>query len=155
MSNPLYTTRGRVEKVRGVHRRGHLETGHTMEMGVHGPIKAHYRIDAEDLPLPVDYMVIATGGGMLGTLNGVLEAREVSLDPDDIAARVEGHTRLRDGLPVLTEIVVHYTLRVPPEARETVERALERHASKCPSARTLEGAVEVRWTAEIRERPGS
>jgi hypothetical protein len=34
-----------------------------VELGVHGPIKAHYRLDAEpDLPLPVDYIVAATGG---------------------------------------------------------------------------------------------
>ncbi|WP_420635225.1 hypothetical protein [Candidatus Palauibacter sp.] len=30
-------------------------------LGVHGPIKSHYRIDAKDLPLPVDYQVAATG----------------------------------------------------------------------------------------------
>lgn len=58
----MYTTRARVWKVRGVHRRASLETAQEFDMGVHGPIKRHYRIDAEDLPLPVDYMVAATGG---------------------------------------------------------------------------------------------
>lgn len=62
MSEPLYTTRASVRKVRGVHRRASLETGHDFDMGVHGPIKAHYRIDAADLPLPVDYVAAATGG---------------------------------------------------------------------------------------------
>lgn len=90
---------------------------------------------------------------MLGTLNGALEARGITLEPDDITARVEGINRLRDGLPVLTEIVVRYRLRIPPGSRETVERALERHQSKCPSAQTLGAAVDVRWTAEIEERP--
>lgn len=88
---------------------------------------------------------------MLGTLNGALEARGIRLDPEDITADVEGINEVRDRIPVLTEIVVHYRLRIPPGTRETVERALERHASKCPSARSLEGAVRVRWTADITE----
>lgn len=90
---------------------------------------------------------------MLGTLNGALEARGIRLAPEDITAEVEGINRMRDGLPVLTEVVVHYALRIPEGTRERVERALERHASKCPTARSLQGAVEVRWTADIREVP--
>lgn len=89
---------------------------------------------------------------MLGTLNGALEVRGIRLDPEDIIAEVEGINRLRGGIPLLEEIVVHYRLRIPAEARGTVDRALERHVSKCPSALSLEGAVEVRWTAEIEEK---
>ena len=59
MSEPFYVSRARVEKVKGVHRRAHLETGTTFDVGVHGSIKAHYRIDAPDMPLPVDYLVAA------------------------------------------------------------------------------------------------
>lgn len=89
---------------------------------------------------------------MLGTLNGVLEARGIRLDPEDITAEVEGVNRVEDRLPVLTEVIVHYRLRIPPGTRETVDRALERHASKCPTAQSLVGAVEVRWTARIEEK---
>ncbi len=89
---------------------------------------------------------------MLGTLNGALEVRGIRLDPEDIIAEVEGVNRLRGGIPLLEEIVVHYRLRIPAEMRGTVDRALERHASKCPSALALQGAVEVRWTANIEER---
>ncbi len=91
---------------------------------------------------------------MLGTLNGALGVRRIRLDPDDIRAEVEGVNEMRDGLPVLTAIVVRYRLRIPPGTRETVERALERHASKCPTAQSLKGAVDVRWTAEIEEVEG-
>ncbi|HEX7050250.1 MAG TPA: hypothetical protein VF188_08630 [Longimicrobiales bacterium] len=63
MSDPFYIARARVEKVRGVHRRARLEVGGEFEMGVHGPVKTHYRLlDQPDLPLPVDYIVAATGG---------------------------------------------------------------------------------------------
>ena len=89
---------------------------------------------------------------MLGTLNGVLEARGIRLDPEDISADVEGINRVEDRLPVLTEVIVHYRLRIPAGTRDTVERALERHASKCPTAQSLAGAVDVRWTADIQEQ---
>lgn len=92
---------------------------------------------------------------MLGTLNGALEVRGVSLAPEDIVADVEGINRVNDRIPMLEEIVVHYHLRVPAEHRETVDRALESHAGKCPTARSLEGAIDVRWTAEIEELPAS
>lgn len=58
----LYEAKVRIEKVQGAHRRVTLSTGQTFEMGVHGPIKSYYRLDNEkDLPLPVDYIVGATG----------------------------------------------------------------------------------------------
>ncbi len=90
---------------------------------------------------------------MLGTLNGALEAREIKLAPEDITADVEGVNEVRDGLPVLTRIMVRYTLRIPAGSRETVDRALARHGSKCPTAASLAGAVVVEWEAEITESP--
>ena len=89
---------------------------------------------------------------MLGTLNGALEVREVRLEAADITADVEGSNQIRDGVPVLTEIVVRYRLRIPAGSRETVERALERHQSKCPTAQSIKNAIDVRWTAEIEEK---
>jgi len=88
---------------------------------------------------------------MLGTLNGALEAREVDLDPDDLVAEVEGINEMRGKVPVLTEIRVHYQMRIPAGTRETVEKVLSRHQEFCPSAQTLAGAVEVSWTADIEE----
>jgi len=62
MADPFYVARARVAKVEGVHRRARLTDGTEFDMGVHGEVKAHYRLDAKDLPLPVDYQVAATGG---------------------------------------------------------------------------------------------
>lgn len=62
-SSPLYVSRSTVDKVGGLHRRGTLEDGTTLEFGVHGPIKAHYGLDSQpNLPLPVDYLVAAAAG---------------------------------------------------------------------------------------------
>jgi hypothetical protein len=61
VSDSFYTSRSVIRKVRGVHRLARLEAGAEAEMGVHGAIKEHYNIDSPDLPLPVDYIVAATG----------------------------------------------------------------------------------------------
>lgn len=62
MSDAFYTIEAEIEKVAGVHRRVRLPSGGTFHVGVHGAIKAHYGLDhEEDRPLPVDYLVGATG----------------------------------------------------------------------------------------------
>lgn len=88
---------------------------------------------------------------MLGTLNGGLEARGVSLSGEQISADVVGYNEVRDGLPVLTRVHVHYHLSIPAASRETVDRLLAKHAEKCPTAASLRGAVEVTWTADITD----
>lgn len=64
MSEPFYVSSAEVTKVAGVHRRARLDAGDVLvELGVHGPIKEHYKLTGErDLPLPVDYVVAAAGG---------------------------------------------------------------------------------------------
>jgi hypothetical protein len=63
MSEPFYMARARVEKIAGLHRRAHLESGESFDMGVHGPVVALFKLSPErELPLPVDYIVAATGG---------------------------------------------------------------------------------------------
>jgi hypothetical protein len=62
MTESIYTAEAEVEKVAGVHRRVALATGDAFDVGVHGPIKTHYRLQHEpDRPLPVDYVVGAAG----------------------------------------------------------------------------------------------
>jgi uncharacterized OsmC-like protein len=77
--------------------------------------------------------------------------REIVLSPGAIRAEGEGINEIRDRIPVLTRIDVRYSLTVPPDVREKVDRALATHVAKCPTAQTLKGAVEIRWTADIQE----
>jgi hypothetical protein len=62
MGSPVYQALASVWKVEGVHREAEIATGVRFEMGVHGVIKEHYRLKGKNLPLPVDYIVAATGG---------------------------------------------------------------------------------------------
>ena len=62
MSEPFMVTRGSVTKQQNS-RGGQLFDGTELTFGVRGEVKTYYRLEAEpDLPLPVDYMVVATGG---------------------------------------------------------------------------------------------
>lgn len=61
-NDSVYTARASIAKVEGVHRRATLELGTEVDFGVHGAIKRHYNLDSPDRPLPVDYIVAATGG---------------------------------------------------------------------------------------------
>lgn len=71
---------------------------------------------------------------------------------DAISATAQGINEMRDGLPVLTRIEIHYELRLPPGApRDKVDRALATHVAKCPTARSLEGAVRVEWSADVSD----
>jgi hypothetical protein len=64
MTEPFYVSRAQVGKTSERHRRqATLEAGPSIEMGVHGAVKEYYKlVDAPNLPLPVDYIVAATGG---------------------------------------------------------------------------------------------
>ena len=88
---------------------------------------------------------------MLGTLNGALEVREIPMVPEAIKVTAEGINEVRDRVPVLTAIRLHYTLRVPSDARDKVDRALETHQAKCPTAQSLAAAVDITWTVDIEE----
>lgn len=88
---------------------------------------------------------------MLGTLNGALEVRGVKLEPDAVRVRAKGINEVRDKIPVLTEIKVHYGLTIPKGSREIVDRALSTHQEKCPTANSLKAAVRIVWTADIDE----
>ena len=58
----LYDSVVHVEKVHGTHRRATLPTGQTIDFGVHGAIAEHFRLEAQAMPLPVDYIVASTAG---------------------------------------------------------------------------------------------
>ncbi|HUG41434.1 MAG TPA: hypothetical protein VMM12_13180 [Longimicrobiales bacterium] len=52
---------------------------------------------------------------------------------------------------MLVRIHVSYSLRTPAGSRAEVERALARHAARCPTALSLKGAIEVTWHAQVDE----
>ena len=68
----------------------------------------------------------------------------------DIRCSAEGTNEVVDRIIVLTRIHVHYTIRLPEGAdRETVDRALASHVSKCPTAVSIMDSVAIDWTADV------
>ena len=56
-----------------------------------------------------------------------------------------------DRIIVLTRIDVHYSIRLPEGAdMEKVQRALDTHVEKCPTAQSIKDSVAVTWSVEWR-----
>lgn len=63
MADPVYVAHVTLTQHGSLHRRARLASGETVDFGVHGPIRELFRLNPErELPLPVDYIVAATGG---------------------------------------------------------------------------------------------
>ena len=64
MSEPLYRSRVRIQKLKGPHRLAWIEPFESpFEFGVHGPIADFYGAQtAEPIPTTLDHVVAATGG---------------------------------------------------------------------------------------------
>ena len=63
-----------------------------------------------------------------------------------------GEVEDEDGTLVLKRIHVTYRVELPAGAdRESVQRAFERHAEKCPVYRSIGGAVEITTRLEAVE----
>ena len=78
--------------------------------------------------------------------------RGVSIPDVDISCTAEGTNEMVDRIPMLTKIHVHYSLRLPEGAdREKVDRALETHVSKCPTAHSIKESIDVTWSADFLE----
>ncbi len=88
---------------------------------------------------------------MYGTLRRALEAREISIAPEDYTATVEGRIEGTGHTIRITSVNVHYEFPISPDARERAERALRVHPQGCPAHESLKDAIEITWTADMRE----
>jgi organic hydroperoxide reductase OsmC/OhrA len=77
--------------------------------------------------------------------------RQIPSEPDKVSASVEGDIGAVDRVLRITEIRVHYRLRIPAGKREAAERAVATHEAKCPAATSVRGCIPIRITAEIVE----
>lgn len=79
--------------------------------------------------------------------------RGIAVGNDDISVEVEGTNEVVDRVVVLTKIHANYTLRVLAETpRDKIDRALDTHVGKCPTAQSIKNSVDITWSAEITER---
>ena len=88
---------------------------------------------------------------MYGTLRRALEARGIEIAPEDYTAEVEGRIEGTGGTIRITSINMRYEFPVPADKREAAERALRVHPQGCPAHESVKDAIEITWTADIRE----
>ena len=123
-----------------------------VRMGLHGGVAEHFKIQPDEpLPTTLDYVVAAIGGCMTGTAAGVLEARGVNADPENLSVQAEGRIENVDGKMLLTHVIVKYRMKVPKEKRASVERALEHHEELCAVSESVRRGITVEWKAEIED----
>ena len=67
----------------------------------------------------------------------------------NLTAEVEGDIEEVDDVLKITQIRIHYRLKAPADSRETVDRALEVYAAKCPAYQSVKGCIDCTWDVEI------
>ncbi len=121
-------------------------------MGVHGGIAEFFKVAPEEpLPSTLDYIVAAVGGCLTGTLAGRRSGAGIRADPEKLETLAEGRIEEIDGKLLLTHVTVRYRIKVPKELRESAERALEHHESRCPVSESVKRGITVEWRSEIEE----
>jgi uncharacterized OsmC-like protein len=66
-----------------------------------------------------------------------------------LVSEAVGEIELDGNILVIRRISVHYKLRAPESAREIIERVHDMHAERCPVARSIRAAIEIRTSFEL------
>jgi uncharacterized OsmC-like protein len=121
-------------------------------LGVHGGIAEYFKVQPDEpRPSTLDAVVGAVGGCLTGTLAGALEGRGLRSDPEKLEALAEGTLEEIDGKLLLTNITVTYKIKVPKGKRDTAERVLQHHESRCPVSESIKRGITIDWKSEIVE----
>jgi len=151
----VYSARVRVEARPGGIKLIHLPIEpEPVPMGMHGPIAKHYKIpDGAYTPhaATLDYIIGATAGCLMGTLNRALQVRGITTDGDHLQAEAVGEVEVKDNVLVIRRIRMQVRLQAAESQRETAERTVEVYASHCPVYRSLHKAIDI--TTELDFRP--
>jgi len=87
----------------------------------------------------------------MGTLATVLAGKKIRTFRDRFKATVTGDIEDVDGVLKITRIHVHYLLKLPPEKREDARSALENYMTRCPSAQSVIGCIDIQHELEMED----
>jgi organic hydroperoxide reductase OsmC/OhrA len=91
---------------------------------------------------------------MMGTLASFLAKKHIPTTEDRYQAHVEGDIEDVNGVLKITQIRVHYSLKVPPGKADEARRALENYLPSCPGAQSVIGCIHIEHDAKIEEEKG-
>jgi organic hydroperoxide reductase OsmC/OhrA len=88
---------------------------------------------------------------MTGTLGRALEVRGIPSYPEKLTSEIEGDIEEVEGVMTITTIRIRYRIRIPAGKRADAERALAFHERGCPAAMSIQGCIQVAYTAVLLE----
>ena len=89
----------------------------------------------------------------MGTLAKVLAGSHIHTSEDRYWADVEGDIEDVNGVLKVTQIRVHYTLKVPPGRTADANQAVASYITQCPAAQSVIGCIDIQDSATIAELP--
>jgi len=87
----------------------------------------------------------------MGTLAGVLAAKDIRTPEENYWADVEGDIEDVAGVLKITRIRVAYHLKVPPGKEPDAREALGIYLKRCPAAQSVLGCIEILDSAVIEQ----
>jgi len=90
---------------------------------------------------------------MLGTFARVLGGKKIRTFQDRFKATVTGDIEDVNGVLKITQINVHYWLKLPREQREDAKEALENYIHLCPGAQSVVGCIKLNHELTMEDSP--
>ncbi len=69
----------------------------------------------------------------------------------NLVAEVEGDIEDVEGVLRITKIRLRYRLKIPSDAKETLNRVLPVYAEKCPAYQSVKGCIDCSWEVDLTE----
>ena len=86
---------------------------------------------------------------MMGTFASVLATKKIRTHTERYRAEVEGDIENVRGVLRITEIRVHYVLKLAPEEEADARWALENYLERCPGAMSVSGCIRLQHSLEL------
>ncbi len=86
---------------------------------------------------------------MMGTFASVLATKKIRTHTDRYRADVEGDIEDVGGVLKITEIRVHYVLKLNPEEEADARWAMDNYLEKCPGAMSVTGCIRLEHSLEL------
>ncbi len=86
---------------------------------------------------------------MMGTFASVLATKKIRTHTDRFRARVEGDIESIEGVLKITQIRVHYELKLISEQEADARWAMENYIEKCPAAMSVKGCIRIEHFLEV------
>ena len=90
---------------------------------------------------------------MMGTLASSLAKKHIRTDESRYVANVEGHIEDVNGVLKITQIRVHYEVKVAAGKADDTRQAFEQYLPYCPGAQSVIGCIQIEHDIEIVEEP--